>query len=308
MGRWDDDARSQYDESRRQDTGGDVERVATRDVVRELRDVEPRRPRDRGHAPEHHLTLPSGRDREHVRDGGRDYRLRGSEVDLLERTARFRSVFTEDLERDAGDGRRFRHDLHSLERQGLIEERTITRLRDGRVADVVSVTSEGKSLLDHHRNPHRDEGQTYYAGWVKASEVWHDSSLFRMTREVESEVERDGGRVRRVILDDELKARAYRALHQVQKNRNTDEDAHWGVAATQGLHVEDGRFVFPDVRLEIEDQDGSVRTVDLELVTEHYHRGHIGGKSGAGFRMFSSGSAGGRGTPRDSRLMKDILR
>jgi hypothetical protein len=67
--------------------------------------------------------------------------------------------------------------------------------------------------------------------------------------------------------------------------------------------------VFPDVRLEIEDSDGTVRDIDLELVTEHYHRGHVGGKAAAGFRMFGGSSSGMRGgTPRDSHAIEKLLR
>ena len=82
----------------------------------------------------------------------------------------------------------------------------------------------------------------------------------------------------------------------------------WTVSATQVLHLQDGHFVLSDVRLEVEDQGGIVRTVDLELVTEHYHRGHIGGKSNADFRMFGGGSSGGRGTPRDPHTVGRLLR
>jgi hypothetical protein len=49
--------------------------------------------------------------------------------------------------------------------------------------------------------------------------------------------------------------------------------------------------------VEVEQSDGSVRSIDLELVTRHYHRGHMSGKASAGFRMFGgrgSASAGGR--------------
>lgn len=42
------------------------------------------------------LTLPVGRGRDVVRQDGRDYRLRGSEVILLEHAAQFRVVFTDD--------------------------------------------------------------------------------------------------------------------------------------------------------------------------------------------------------------------
>jgi hypothetical protein len=230
-------------------------------------------------------------------------------VDLLERAARFRTVFTDDLRDDSGDAGRFREDLHSLKHQGLLDERTVTRLRDGRVADVVSVTRAGKALLDHHRDPDLDRGQVYYAGSVKPAEVWHDASLFRMCREGEAELAREGARVRRVVLDDELKARAYRARSQARTSGHAGEEIDRTVAAVQGLHREEGRLVFPDVRLEIEDRDGTVRTVDLELVTEHYHRGHVGGKARAGFRLFGGGSAGTRGgTPHDPHAIGRLLR
>src|SRR4051812_40536894 len=52
---------------------------------------------------EHHLALPSGPDRESIQERARAYHLRGSEVDILERAACFRSVFTDDLRRTSGD-------------------------------------------------------------------------------------------------------------------------------------------------------------------------------------------------------------
>jgi hypothetical protein len=291
MGRWDsDDARSPAWSPHARDRDDLIGRDAG-PRIRNLSDRFPPRALDgdRGER-DHQLILPSGTHREPVRDDGRTYHLRRSEVDLLERAARFRSVFTRDLERASAGSDRFRPDVCSLERQGLIAERVVTDLRSGQVAGVLAVTSEGKTLLDHHRDSERDRGQAYYGGWVKPAEIWHDASLFRMCREVEPEIEREGGRVRRVMLDDELKARAYRALHDCRTGQDAGDDVHRTVAAVQGLHLENGRFVFPDVRLEVEDPDGAIRTVDLELVTEHYHRGYIGGKARAGFRMFRAGS------------------
>jgi hypothetical protein len=256
----------------------------------------------------HGLTLPEARHRDVVRHDGRDYRLRGSEVDLLARAAPFRVVFTDDLRADAGDDRRFGADLRSLREQGLMDARTVTRLRDGTVADVVSVTPVGRDLLEQHRDPSQDTGQAYYGGWVKPAEVWHDASLFRMVREVDRELRSSGAAIQRVILDDELKARAFRALQELRRDGVSDEAAHRTVASLQNLPVDDGHFVFPDVRLEVRDADGTVRTVDLELVTEHYHRGHLGGKATAGFRMFGGTSAGARGSAPDPHRIGRLIR
>ena len=257
----------------------------------------------------HGLTLPEGRNREVVRDLQRTYHLRGSEVELLEHAAQYRVTFTDDLKQHAGDTTRFRDDLRSLKEQGLIDERTVTRLRESTVADVVSVTPAGKALLDHHRDPEHNSGQAYYSGWVRPSEVWHDASLFRMVRQVGAELEQQGSRIERVILDDELKATAYRAIHDARSTADTDQDARRAVAEAQRLHLHDDRFVFPDVRLEVQDRDGTLRTVDLELVTKDYHRGHVSGKMGAGFRMFGGRSGSTRGgTPQDPRHAARLLR
>ena len=230
-------------------------------------------------------------------------------MELLERAAQYRVTFTEDLKQDAGDATRFKDDLRSLKEQGLIAERTMTRLRESAVADVVSVTSAGKALLDRHHDPDHGSGQVYYSGWVKPGDVWHDASLFRMVRQVEAELEQQGSRVQRVVLDDELKGAAYRAVHEARSSGEPDRYARLTVAQAQGLHVDGDRFILPDVRLEVQDRDGTVRTVDLELVTKDYHRGHLSGKAGAGFRMFGSGSGGSRGgTPHDPDHVGRLVR
>jgi DNA-binding PadR family transcriptional regulator len=307
MGRWDRD-----DERSSEPPAPEQTRAERQERAESIRELPEQLTRDRDpdlRARGHHLTLPSGPDRESARDDARVYHLRGSEVDLLERAACFRSVFTDDLRRASGDDAQAHVDLRSLERQELIEERTVTRLRDGAVADVITVTDEGKALLDHHRDPHQDVGQEYYAGRVKPAEIWHDASLLRMCWEMENELGRDGAHIVRIVLDDELKARAYAALHDARDSEGNDHDAHTIVAGVQGLHVDDDRFVFPDVRLEVDDRDGTIRTVDLERITEHYHRGHISGKAGAGFQMFRGASSSSRrGTPHDPHTIGKLLR
>jgi hypothetical protein len=311
MGRWDigDDARSPEVPTDRAPERTDTSRHDPELRIAPLPDRVTPRSRDGDDARrEHSLTLPVGRERESVRDMGRVYHLRGSEVDLLERAAKYRVTFTDDLKRDSGNAR-FDEDLRSLKEQGLIDERTVTHLREGTVADVVNVTPAGRSVLDHHRDPDHDRGQAYYAGWVKPAEVWHDASLFRMVREVEAELAREGTAVQRVVLDDELKANAFRALHEARSQGETDSNAHRTVAHAYGLHLEDDRFVFPDVRLEVQDRDGTERTIDLELVTRDYHRGHLSGKAAAGFRMFSERSGSTRGgTPTDPDRIGKLLR
>jgi len=54
---------------------------------------------------------------------------------------------------------------------------------------------------------------------VKPSEVWHDASLLRMVRQVETELAQEGSRLQRVVLDDELKGSAYRACLEARFKR-----------------------------------------------------------------------------------------
>lgn len=297
MGRWDavDDPRDEPSSSERSghSRGGPDHRAVPIERLPEglsARSVEVAGER------EHRLALPSGLDRESIHLDGRTLRLRGSEVDLLERAGRFRVTLTADLKADAGGTPRVNEDLRSLVRQDLLAERTVMRLQDGARESVVSATPRGQRLLDTHRDAAHDRGQTYYSGWVKPREVWHDAQLFRMVRTLERELGREGASIRRVVLDDELKARTYRALAEARETFS-ERSARHIVARDERVPLQHERFVFPDVRVEVEQSDGSVRSIDLELVTRHYHRGHMSGKASAGFRMFGgrgSASAGGR--------------
>ena len=48
-------------------------------------------------------------------------------------------------------------------------------------------------------------------------EVWHDAERFRMVRTVARELDREGAHVRRVVLDDEIKSRTYRAFAEARE-------------------------------------------------------------------------------------------
>ena len=295
------DVNASRDRDSRETHGRSVERPNPRAEVRELSETRDEQDREFDDERTHHLQLPCGATREPVLDRDREYRLRGSEVDVLETIGQYRAVFVDDLVRETSDPARLATDLRSLKDQELIEVRTISRFSPEESADVVSLTEAGQRLLNDHRDPDEDAGQQYYSGWVKPAELWHDAGLFRMVRDVELEVEHDGGEVLRVVLDDELKSEAFKRLYDVREERGLSDDAaHRDVANALRLHVEDGHFVLPDVRLEIRDAEGEVRTVDLELVTKDYRSGQLSGKSNAGFRMFRAGSGSRRGgTPTD---------
>lgn len=229
------------------------------------------------------LALPRGDAREQVRAGRATYDLRGAEVRTLLAAGTFRSVMTRDVERFIyqGDGAAFRRDLRNLEAQGLIERRIPTGSR-ARQPEVLSLTRAGRLLLEASR-PIDQPTQRYYSGVVKPRELSHDAALYRMAQYEREHLEGRGGSVRRVVLDAELKANVYRAWDQASEGRRDEHTKHV-VADSYGLPIVNARIQFPDVRLEVEREDGTSDRIDLELATRHYHRAHLQAK--AGFKMY----------------------
>ena len=74
------------------------------------------------------------------------------------------------------------------------------------------------------------------------------------------------------------------------------------------LPIIDGHLELPDLRLEYESVDGRVEYRDVELVTEHYSRGQLGGKRAAGFAMYRArgGHARTGGTPFDPHHLERL--
>ncbi|HKW02081.1 MAG TPA: hypothetical protein VJN96_19825 [Vicinamibacterales bacterium] len=241
------------------------------------------------------LTLPRGPVREVVRARGHVYRLRESEARILATVGTFRVVRADDLQamrssRDAWTG-----DLRSLSDQGLVQARTVEVNRQS--IAVVVLTRAGKDVLDMHRRASADRSQTFHAGLVKPRELAHDSQLYRLYQAEANRIDGEGGRVVRVILDYELKRDYQTFLNRPDRPdgaaRADDLEAF---AAASGLPVIDGHLELPDLRIEYETADGRVEYRDVELVTEHYSRGQLAGKTAAGFALYRAAGAGGRGS------------
>src|SRR5438128_3575582 len=113
----------------------------------------PERDRDPRDAFTRGLSLPRGREREIVRDRDREYTLRGSESRTLATVGAFRVVSSRDLRdhhnrpADPRSG-----DLRHLREQGLVETTRVPGSREY----AVSLTKEGRSLLDGHRDRDRE--------------------------------------------------------------------------------------------------------------------------------------------------------
>ena len=261
------------------------------------------------------LDLPGGQERERVRSRGRDYDLDGADSEALATIGAFRVVHIEDL-REGPEANR--PDESAVERvrrlddSGLLERIPL----DGRERDVVVLTDRGRELLDGHRRERADQPrQAFFARLRKPRELSHDAQVYRAFRRAEERLRGQGGRVRRVVLDYELKGDYQRFLQERNRgradsdgrpDRTAEEVAAW--ARQHDLPYFDDQVHFPDARIEYDDAACDPRHEDIEVVTPHYRGTHAAAAARSGFRRYGAGFAGrGGGGGRGSRARRGGL-
>jgi DNA-binding MarR family transcriptional regulator len=242
-----------------------------------FRDVREPRPKE----------IPPRDSRAVLYDRYRGYDLRESEIQTLADLGKFRVINAEDLARH-GYGRdrsRMERETESLMRQGLVEQKRveISLSKDTRM---YTLTKAGKRLMQRSGRVRND--QEIYSGFVKPREAKHDAELYRVYQMEEDRIERRGGRVRRVLLDFELKKKVNRDLTRLGPQKD-DPDKKRDVAERHGLRVVHGRIPVPDLQIEYEMPDQSIARVNLELTTEDYRPRQLADKARAGFTLYSHG-------------------
>lgn len=264
-----------------------------RDIERDPRDGMPDMTIERSVDPRQQ-PVPS---REHalVRMRGSIYRLSPAELETMYDIGRFRTVAIVDLARHRyrGEIPAMQQDLRALRAQGLVQTRTVWNGPRIQNLPVVVLTKLGKEILQRHGSP--QAGQALYARFVKPNEVRHDAAIYRMFQAECQKIERAGGRVRRVVLDYELKKKVYAPLAKA-KALSPSEYAkrQQDVAQQHGLRVIDGKIPLPDLRLEFETRSGELSRVDLELATKHYHARALAQKAQAGFSFYAADGSGAK--------------
>lgn len=214
-----------------------------------------------------------------------DYSLRASEVRTLTDAGKFRVVTLNDLARFgyAGDQAHMAADVRNLTRLGLVEQRHIEG-HDSYSTKVLTLTKDGHRLLERAQLvAHR---QATYYGFVKPKEARHDADVFRLYQKVAYELERSGNKVRRIVLDFELKKDLYKALSRMRPDKDPRYERIF-IANRFDLKVVDGKIPIPDLRIEYEDECRDVHTLDLEIATRDYRPRGLSEKAKAGFHMFA---------------------
>jgi hypothetical protein len=230
-----------------------------------------------------------------------------NDLPTLTDLGKFRALEFDDLARHRYHGDRIaaQKSIGNLSRAGLVRSRITYPER----TVYLTLTSAGHRRAV--RNLEReDSNQKLYHGFVKMRDARHDAALYRLYHQELGRIERMGGRVRRVILDFELRHSINRRLAKLNslpwEEQMTQKEQ---IAQEHDLRVVNGRIPLPDVRLEYEGPDQQLAKVDLELVTEHYPRGSLALKAKAGFAIYAFAEDAARLRPamQDPEIMLDIL-
>jgi DNA-binding MarR family transcriptional regulator len=249
----------------------------------------------------HGRTLDRAREHEHSKS------LEESDVRTLTEIGTFRALTLEDLahQRYGGNLPRAKNLLSDLSRKGLVRSRTSYPDR----SVYVTLTRFGHRKLTAERERHQPD-QRFYHGFVKAREARHDAALYRLYHQELARIEHMGGRVRRIILDFELKQSINRRLVKLRSLPDIEQvQVRHQIAQEHGLTVVKGKIPLPDLRLEYEGPDQQLAKVDLELVSSHYRHHHLAAKAQAGFVMYAFAEDAARLRPamQDPEIMQEIL-
>jgi hypothetical protein len=240
-------------------------------------------------------------------DRYRGYELREAEIQTLTDLGKFRVINAEHLARYGycGDKRRMEQETTSLVRQGLVEVRQV-EISLSKSTRMYTLTKAGRRLIERSERLPRD--QEIYSGFVKPREAKHDAELYRVYQREEDRIERRGGRVRRVLLDFELKKKVNRDLTRLGPQRD-DPNKKSDIAERHGLRVVHGRIPVPDLQIEYETPDQSIARVNLELTTGDYRPRQLADKARAGFTLYSHGDDAShvRRVLNDRELTAEIL-
>jgi hypothetical protein len=268
------------------------------------------------------LALPRGPEREPVRHRGRDYSLRGSEARLLTTVGALRVVNAADVREPGQSARAAERDVERLREAGLVD--TFTAVVDGERATVLTLSEDGLDLLESVRHDERTgPEQAFHAGPATRRELQHDLKVLHAYRDAAEQIRGAGGRVRRVVLERDLKREYQRFLQAPNRERKSGggrpardaaEITRW--AEEHRLPTQDAHVQFPDARVEYEHADGRFDFQDLEVVTPHYRGAHAAAKARSGFRAHHAtgaritarhqGGRGGRGP--DPRIAEELVR
>jgi hypothetical protein len=171
--------------------------------------------------------------------------------------------------------------LERLISSGLMQRNTVYPRWGESRRELLTLTTEGRELLQSAQGT--GDAQRFWSGVVKPNEIEHDLGIYAAYRKEAQAIQKEGGRVRRVVLDYEFKSNINRRMNRAQgpiKDERRKE-----LAEEYELPIIDGKLILPDLRIEYLDAEGHEGHRDVEIVTRHYRGSHRAGKQRSGFRL-----------------------
>jgi hypothetical protein len=208
-----------------------------------------------------------------------------SQRETLAEIGRFRTLSMKDLTqfRYNDDAEKMQRDILRLSSLKLVQTRSLWLGKDKERLQVVTLTRHGKRVLEQS-----GDGGTFYAGFVKPAEMAHDATIYRMYQAEATRIAKQGGQIRGVTLDYELKRSIYSPLAKETPGTSQYKKRQAEIAAEHGLKVVRGHIQLPDLRIEYQTRSGEIERTDLELATTHYRGGQLASKADAGFTFYAA--------------------
>ena len=218
------------------------------------------------------------------------FRLADDSVEALRVAGIFGTVEVSDLTDLFESAGRAKRSVRDLERDNLLR---VEQFRRGsRRIEAVTLTSRGRRLLERCIDPREtgnEEAQAYLSGCARSAQVLHDTAVYRAARCEMRLLAADGGRVRRVRTERQLRRIAMRQIDAARRGGADCDKARAMAASELQLTVAEGKLSFPDVRIEWErpSAHGSdLGFVDIEVTTPDYRERSLSAKSAAGYQIY----------------------
>ena len=192
--------------------------------------------------------------------------------------------------------------LERLVRSGAMQQHQ-ARGPNGGTFTVYTLTKSGAALAQRLAVKRGlDPEQRAWAGMVKPREAAHDADVAKACRKEIEALTARGGRLRRILIDAELKGVLAKRSETARAKEGKEEADRARQKAAAELHLpcnDQGHVQIPDAQIQYVDESGNIGRVNVEVTSDQYSGASIQAKSGAGFSMHGSGQ-GGQGGGRTS--------
>ena len=211
---------------------------------------------------------------------------------MLELVGTYRVISRRALVEFAFDGHPFAasRTLTSLEGRGFLEASTVARGRSG--YQVFSLTASGRDLIAARRRKRRRDArraeQRFWSGFGDTRQLAHDHRVFEAVMQDTEQLRAEGGRIRHVRLESELRGilSAAGETARVVSGPDAARVARCKAARRIGLAVFERDVPLPDALIEIEDAQGRVLVRGIEVVSSSYTRAQrLGPGAGTAYRL-----------------------